>query len=923
MKKLVMFFFFVVFFFHISYGLECTPDGMITGVEVALDDNSFSSDFDGNSGVIYKLRYNATRNEYDLWLTNSLPYRTDKGNNIRDHKGLNPADILSDDSDLGKVLRINTSKFSKIYVKNTYKNTGSCEDYKYQSLKRWYSRVSNIGGSGRTLRSLFGGGSSPVLDVGEEENIIYSENIGNFYYGKLQISNFIRKKGVKNFHGYWTVLWLDGPSLSVPNWQRYGSFSHSPLKEGKNYSVMYNLSNPTSMNKLVNINLRCYTDRHPRHLSGYKHTSHFSKTYNLSPGENKIIQYNYTVPYEEEKVALDEVRIRESILYKDPIVGNFILRRGWPTVGSMNHSFLGGYIIRKTFSHGTTNEGLPYIGADYYLFEKNKYYSIGVPPDSWDFKTILYRKNSTSGWYKHHQNRSSFTRGLSENEKITKSFKYSIHNFEEWEGDDVKIGLREFWNKKNWLMYWDRTFSKRLNFMHLVISTDLPAYIYPKADREKVVRDIIFNLRDYKLRNVSFEVTALNKKTSFPSANFNINHPDGFDVPAEASYTVPIKMNYTGPLENERYLLAINYSYYDEIVNESRSKVFYGDVFIRSDSAYYSDLMPVTIQYDRLDFNRTENISVHVKNFGGDSISKNYNVSLYYRNVSENSFSLLDKKTVSGDENVLTYQFKPLETGKHIIKAEVDTDNVINETSIYMEDGELNNALSSIALVRDVDIVMEKVNCLYDNYSTEGVLPIKVSVSNNGIGGVNSFDLILNITSEEENWVLNKSFVNLPEEGRSYTFEWNVSNITPGVHKYSAVVNNEYDKNDFNNVVNGSLTFCPLPWGNSALGCFSGCTGSCVDRVTDRYSAVCDGFKGCEFYNNSFALRCDGVLEGSFVSFNSTHEASCPEASIKRKDFFTNNSISIKGDCSDIIVKERSVVFQSVQSTMNIIICKE
>jgi hypothetical protein len=917
------------------YSLECSAGGMVTGVEISLDDNSFSSDFDGTSGIIYKLDFNPLLGKYDLWQTNNLATRSDMGNNIvYSTAGLNPATHLIDSSELGEVLRIDTSLYENIYVKEISKNTGSCDAYSYQLLKH-YSRMIDIGGTTTNFYISDFGSRMITMNVNSENTQYYSMNIKDYYSGDFRVRSWIRKGSTPyspTFQLFEVKLWFDGGSLDIPTVTRLDSYSHNPIIEGNSYFTRYQFHNPSpTEDKNVSLKLQTWSGDANPHLNIYSHymENEIIDKITLAPLETRVYQYDYIIPLELDEIGLNSYRAAEYIRFvDDPILGSQYLIRSWPKIGSLDHSYLAPDIQKETFVQGTTNDGIPYVGTDYLLKEYNLWYPHTVEAGDYDYEILLSKKNATSSWNNFYTDRTTFNEHLNNNQNKRQSFVYPLYDFENWVGESVKFDIQSYWNTKNWRFFYDTTsrgnFDIDLDFSHLLMSTDLPLYFYPNLGSDELyIRDVLFNLKDYKLRDVSISTKILDPISGVENSNFIVTAPSNFDVPAKASYPIPISIKYTGPVVNEKYILIINYSYYDEINGVNVSKMLYGDIYVKSDLVVgnYYDLIVKRINYDDLYLGKNSNVEVVFENQGNAPISSSHRVSLYYKNLTESIFHLIDSKiALSTDSNVI-FNYIPLDTGSQILKVVIDEDDDINENSIYSVYGEENNGLASISFVRDIDVVLDFARPLYDQVVDEGVIPFEIRIHNAGVGGIDEFDVDLNISWKNDYWYFNDTYYNIPEEGRTFMYYWNVTDVTPGVHVYNARALPLYDTDYSNNIKSGAMDFCPLPWYSSPIDCFSNCDYTCIDKFNLRYKPSCDGVNGCDYFNEDFALSCGGYTKDSFADFNETHTALCPDASIVLSKRITNQSIDIRGNCTDIFLQKSPVLLDGESVLMNLITC--
>jgi hypothetical protein len=433
-------------------------------------------------------------------------------------------------------------------------------------------------------------------------------------------------------------------------------------------------------------------------------------------------------------------------------------------------------------------------------------------------------------------------------------------------------------------------------------------------------------LKDYTLRNISLDIDIYNKYTGISSDNFLFNNHSGVDVPALSSYPLPIFVNYTGPIENKNYVISINYSYYDEINNVNKSDTIYGEILIRSNliSENKPDLIPYMFNFSSPLYTiQPTNITIFYDNFGNDVVNDNFRVSLYYRNVSEDSFTLYDTTVVDKSSRNHTFNFLSPTFGNIILKAVIDEDNDVNETIIADTISENNNMLSILGLVRDLEVEIVDFVPLYDNATNNGIIPIKIFFRNNGIGGIDEIDLVLNLKGDKLNYTFSKTFFNIPNAGREFIYNWNASSVKSGLYLLESEAIPYYDIKLSNNIKYESVYICPLPWFDAPYSCFEQCQTNCLDLENNRYKGSCDGISGCSFYNSTFAKSCDGLLKDSYTFFNITHDASCPSADVKKLKVFSDQKINITyvEDCENVIIDQNLVIYQSKVVIMNIVQC--
>ena len=108
-------------------------------------------------------------------------------------------------------------------------------------------------------------------------------------------------------------------------------------------------------------------------------------------------------------------------------------------------------------------------------------------------------------------------------------------------------------------------------------------------------------------------------------------------------------------------------------------------------------------------------------------------------------YELLGSKTInsldSGEIEFVNVTYIPDKVENIAIKVVVDNDDDVFEDFTIFENAENNNILTSIAGVRDLDVVLESFEILYDE-AVDGIIPISVFARNKivGGGGIDSYD---------------------------------------------------------------------------------------------------------------------------------------------------------------------------------------
>jgi len=100
------------------------------------------------------------------------------------------------------------------------------------------------------------------------------------------------------------------------------------------------------------------------------------------------------------------------------------------------------------------------------------------------------------------------------------------------------------------------------------------------------------------------------------------------------------------------------------------------------------------------------------------------------------------------------------------------------------------------------------------------------------------------------------------------------------------------------------------------------CSNDCTNKLDGRIYLSCGKvFIECK----DVPSNCDGILKGTWVSYNFTHEIKCefPWNTFRPK-VFTGSSLNVevKKDCDNLIIREKNVIYQNQNVKMKIYICK-
>ena len=484
------------------------------------------------------------------------------------------------------------------------------------------------------------------------------------------------------------------------------------------------------------------------------------------------------------------------------------------------------------------------------------------------------------------------------------------------------------------------------------VSVDNPIELYPNGPNyisDIYQRFLLFNYLEYALFGVNISVNFLD------SSDTSVNHLYEFDInstssiiPAGASYPLGIKINYTGPtashnIDNHQIELCMDYYDPEKEMNINEWRLENGfppmckktdlKVYTNSVSTPFSDLIPRDLTFTLLNLNNESITKVTITNQGTLDVTDPFPVDLYVKSVHEDEFTHIDRKTISslnaGESKTIDFVFIPDYLGNFIIKSVVDEDDVIYEDESFIADAENNNFLTSIAVVRDLDVFLENVIIDYEN-AQNGIIPIKVFASNKGVGGIDSYELKLTLRNSDNTYQESKYFIQIPEEGKEVIYELNTTNLIANSYNLEIELIAPFDPDMSDNYFESEISFCPNPWkdGNKPLACNTFCTSSCINPQTGRYLATCHEINGCMFRDSLFAESCNEYLEGTYAPFfdefgieNTTHLALCPEGIVTQERKVTGEDIDITGDCDEIIIRRYLGILEGEDILINIVEC--
>jgi hypothetical protein len=530
--------------------------------------------------------------------------------------------------------------------------------------------------------------------------------------------------------------------------------------------------------------------------------------------------------------------------------------------------------------------------------------------------------------------------------QISERIIFPLFDFRALNGEEIRFKVTPKLVRTNQTLGLKNTFLSDKYLVNLdkpvAISVDSPIIIRPNgagAFDNLYQRVLLFNYLEYAIFNPIITVTFENTGEEDVSSLYEYNFSEISIIPAQSSYPLGINIKYVGPTSGQNYLdhlMNFKIEFYDpsiggQVTLERDTEL---KVLKNSISGTFSDLIPVNLGFTLLNKDDVSTIYTEVKNQGTTDVTDDFKVKFYIGEVSDDLdfkdvvYEFLGSKTISslssGEVKIVNVSYIPDKVQNIAIKTVVDEDDEIFEDFTVFENAEENNVLTSIAGVRDLDVVLENFEILY-NESKDGIIPIRVFAKNKivGGGGIDSYELKIEMYGEYKNYTQSHLFYQIPEGGIDKYFYIDVNDMLSGQYEFSLTLTAPFDPDLSDNSLYGIMHFCPLPWFKSPTVCESICKPSCLDTILGRFLGTCNGINGCMFKDEATASACNGFLAGSYVPINSTHEALCPDASVIRPSYFTNTSYTLDGNCSDFIVIKVPKIFNRQTVLMNIISCIE
>ncbi|MCA9459834.1 MAG: hypothetical protein KC550_04775, partial [Nanoarchaeota archaeon] len=625
-------------------------------------------------------------------------------------------------------------------------------------------------------------------------------------------------------------------------------------------------------------------------------------------------------------------------------------KRGWGFGSySSQYSIYGLEPNNPTLAVTTNDEGIPAIEVRYHHGTVRASYMKNISSGTFFLKgqlkfqnnTVLYNQNySIDKFYKRNDGYDiqpyeeyrwwygSYKNELAVDELIS----FPLYNFDLVNGKFVKFDVRPYINKTGRpivLHHVPESDIYPINLNLIKMSVDSPLNIKPRGSEgydELYGRIVMFNYYEYSIFGAKIDVEFRDTNNDLVSGLFEAEYINQSIIPAGAAYPIGIKVRHIGPNPtfDKDYKMVVKLSYYDWLLNETKEVRVEAGINLYDDivNTKFVDLIPMGLNYTLVNINNESLVTVMVANQGTEDAGV-FPVEFYTKTANETSFTLIDTKTLSlnkGEMKTANFTFIPTSFEKMVLKVVINGDDSVFENDLFTNAHD-NNVITSITAVRDIDVVLEYLYPDYDN-AIKGIIPFKVFARNKGVGGIDEYELRLNITGEDgHNEIQSYFFQQIPQAGVEFTFYMNVTELPPQAYRYRADLYTLFDPDLSDNFLIRTFNFCPLPWYSSPLDCHTICSETCLNKLTNRYMSTCNGINGCNFQSDAFAQSCNGYLVDSYAPYNATHDALCAEAKIILQKRFSLENLNITGDCDNIEIDKSPSLINGEAVNMLLVKC--
>ena len=110
----------------------------------------------------------------------------------------------------------------------------------------------------------------------------------------------------------------------------------------------------------------------------------------------------------------------------------------------------------------------------------------------------------------------------------------------------------------------------------------------------------------------------------------------------------------------------------------------------------------------------------------------------------------------------------------------------------------------------------------------------------------------------------------------------------------------------------------------------SACQSSCMAKPSpNRFLKECRNLNGCEYRDlngdegETIANRCDMLVEGSYVRYNSQYDVMCPNGPLRQTRFSSDNLDFEESDCSNLVSIPYTAMIEGSSVMVRIITCQD
>ncbi len=755
----------------------CTTSGRIISLQVSIDDPDFAQIFNGTKGIIANISYNEPY--YHIWQTDLLPFTTNLGRITSLGNSL-----LDDQSRLivNNTLLFNSSRYSMVYLRETVKNTGTCNIYS-SFMYHYFSGYKFIPANVKTYTLFPNSYDIPsVLHPFEEYTTLpQKKNLSGLPYNASIIFSSAFRSLQKQYSIIDYAIFNKGENLTFPT-ESYSVTYSPPLKTGDYFNISHFIYNPDlKHNKTISYRFSLYGDWWSINRAKLLDAS---GTMVLEPNSSAYVNLSLVLPVEVNNTRHRKISSLDLVYLIDDYLGSIWYIARWPSWPGRNLTYVSVEFKEDTTSYGLDKLGEPVVYYDYLVRNTNLFNRTTYPNETYLVHKIWW---TNGGVYDETSENLSIVLGPGSSREFRHYYK--IPYFKQWNHKDITLDIYSCRNSDQNCMYKasstpnDRPPNRLyLDFSHVLMSLDTPVIIYPNLGQSRAfIRDMLFNGYNYTLTDI-LNVTIYN--SDVVDGNFSINYQQNYSLDPSTLTIATIFINYTGNLLDIWRKLKLTLSVYDPALNTTNYSVLWADVFVKkwtSPACNFSDLVVTGLNFNRQYMNYTGNITIDVYN-NGNILSSGINLSLYYAKIYPNSstgnFNLINSKIINlgaYELRSINMDYTPDIAGPVKFYANIDPSDLINETTSVTPNGEDNNGLVITRFINAADIATTELTALQN----KSLVNISCDVLNNGTGVIYNYTikLIINASKTAFSTIVSFNFSMLPEDSsRRVTYLWNASN---------------------------------------------------------------------------------------------------------------------------------------------------